>query len=149
MEADGDGDAAPPLLRLPASACAKLLKRRADLERMHGCTRLELDQLASAVGSTIGARVELCGLKNRPQLNGTLGRVVGAVDESTGRCAVQVDGSREPLALKPQNLSVAAADGEVAVGRPPAASPSAGQDSGVSSEEVVVTIGTSEMARRA
>ena len=54
----------------------------------------------------IGARVELVGLKGRPELNGSRG-VCEAFVKAKMRCAIRVDGAAEadaPLALKPCNV---------------------------------------------
>ena len=52
----------------------------------------------------IGTRVELRGLKAKPELNGRRGVVTAHVAES-GRCRVQVDDGRGVFSLKPANLA--------------------------------------------
>ena len=56
----------------------------------------------------IGARVELHGLKAKPQLNGQYGIVVGYV-ASSGRCTVALEGARgttkTKTSIKPENLT--------------------------------------------
>ena len=56
----------------------------------------------------IGARVELHGLKAKPELNGQRGVVVNDFSADSGRCQVKLEGSidgRRSLMLKPGNLS--------------------------------------------
>ena len=61
----------------------------------------------SASPVPIGTRVELHGLKAKPQLNGQYGIVVGYV-ASSGRCTVALEdarGERETkMSIKPENL---------------------------------------------
>ena len=56
----------------------------------------------------IGTRVELHGLKAKPQLNGQYGIVVGYV-ASSGRCTVVLEGARgeteTKMSIKPENLT--------------------------------------------
>ena len=62
--------------------------------------------LASPI--SIGTRVELHGLKAKPQLNGQYGIVVGYV-ASSGRCTVALEGARgkteTKMSIKPENLT--------------------------------------------
>ena len=51
----------------------------------------------------VGARVELHGLRAKPELNGQRG-VVTDFDASTGRCSVQLEDGRGPYNIKPGNL---------------------------------------------
>ena len=61
----------------------------------------------SASPVPIGTRVELHGLKAKPQLNGQCGIVVGYL-ESSGRCIVSLEDSgsetKTEKNLKPENL---------------------------------------------
>ena len=61
----------------------------------------------SASPIPIGTRVELHGLKAKPQLNGQYGIVVGYV-ASSGRCTVVLEGARgeteTKMSIKPENL---------------------------------------------
>ena len=61
----------------------------------------------SASPVPIGTRVELRGLKAKPQLNGQCGIVVGYL-ESSGRCTVSLENSggetKTKKNLKPENL---------------------------------------------
>ena len=60
----------------------------------------------SASPIPIGTRVELHGLKAKPQLNGQYGIVVGYV-ASSGRCTVALEGARgeteTKMSIKPEN----------------------------------------------
>ena len=62
----------------------------------------------SASPVPIGTRVELHGLKAKPQLNGQYGIVVGYV-ASSGRCTVVLEGARgeteTKMSIKPENLT--------------------------------------------
>ena len=62
----------------------------------------------SASPVPIGTRVELHGLKAKPQLNGQYGIVVGYV-ASSGRCTVALEGARgeteTKMSIKPENLT--------------------------------------------
>ena len=62
----------------------------------------------SASPVLIGTRVELHGLKAKPQLNGQYGIVVGYV-ASSGRCTVALEGARgkteTKTSIKPENLT--------------------------------------------
>ena len=62
----------------------------------------------SASPVPIGTRVELHGLKAKPQLNGQYGIVVGYV-ASSGRCTVALGGARgkteTKMSIKPENLT--------------------------------------------
>ena len=62
----------------------------------------------SAPPVPIGTRVELHGLKAKPQLNGQYGIVVGYV-ASSGRCTVALEGARgkteTKMSIKPENLT--------------------------------------------
>ena len=62
----------------------------------------------SASPVPIGTRVELHGLKAKPQLNGQYGIVVGYV-ASSGRFTVVVEGARgeteTKMSIKPENLT--------------------------------------------
>ena len=62
----------------------------------------------SASPVPIGTRVELHGLKAKPQLNGQYGIVVGYV-ASSGRCTVALEGARgeteTKMNIKPENLT--------------------------------------------
>ena len=62
----------------------------------------------SASPVLIGTRVELHGLKAKPQLNGQYGIVVGYV-ASSGRCTVALEGARgeteTKMSIKPENLT--------------------------------------------
>ena len=62
----------------------------------------------SASPIPIGTRVELHGLKAKPQLNGQYGIVVGYV-ASSGRCTVVLEGARgkteTKMSIKPENLT--------------------------------------------
>ena len=62
----------------------------------------------SASPVPIGTRVELHGLKAKPQLNGQYGIVVGYV-ASSGRCTVALEDSRgkteTKMSIKPENLT--------------------------------------------
>ena len=51
----------------------------------------------------IGTRVELHGLKAKPELNGQRGVVVG-FDAASGRCKVELEDGRGPFKLKVGNL---------------------------------------------
>ena len=51
----------------------------------------------------IGTRVELHGLKAKPELNGQRGVVVG-FDAASGRCKVKLEDGRGPFKLKVGNL---------------------------------------------
>ena len=71
-----------------------------------------------------GDRIEVSGLTGKPELNGRVGKVVGVLDRSNGRVAVELDvekGGEESaeatkssrrLAIKPANLLVATAETE-------------------------------------
>ena len=63
----------------------------------------------SASPVPIGTRVELHGLKAKPQLNGQYGIVVGYV-ASSGRCTVVLEGARgeteTKMSIKPENLGI-------------------------------------------
>ena len=54
---------------------------------------------------SIGTRVQLRGLKAKPELNGQRGVVTG-FDASNGRCSVQLEDGRGPYNIKPENLGV-------------------------------------------
>ncbi len=62
----------------------------------------------SASPVPIGTRVELHGLKAKPQWNGQYGIVVGYV-ASSGRCTVALEGARgeteTKMSIKPENLT--------------------------------------------
>ena len=62
----------------------------------------------SASPVPIGTRVELHGIKAKPQLNGQYGIVVGYV-ASSGRCTVVLEGARgeteTKMSIKPENLT--------------------------------------------
>ena len=62
----------------------------------------------SASPVPVGTRVELHGLKAKPQLNGQYGIVVGYV-ASSGRCTVALEGARgkteTKMNIKPENLT--------------------------------------------
>ena len=62
----------------------------------------------SASPVPIGTRVELHGLKAKPQWNGQYGIVVGYV-ASSGRCTVALEGARgkteTTMSIKPENLT--------------------------------------------
>ena len=62
----------------------------------------------SASPVPIGTRVELYGLKAKPQWNGQHGIVVGYV-ASSGRCTVVLEGARgkteTKMSIKPENLT--------------------------------------------
>ena len=64
--------------------------------------------LPSASPVSIGTRVELHGLKAKPQLNGQYGIVVGYVAPS-GRCTVALEDARgeteAKMSIKPENLT--------------------------------------------
>ena len=51
----------------------------------------------------IGTRVELHGLKAKPELNGQRG-VVAGFDAASGRCKVELEDGRGPFKLKVENL---------------------------------------------
>ena len=51
----------------------------------------------------IGTRVELHGLKAKPELNGQRG-VVAGFDAASGRCKVKLEDGRGPFKLKVGNL---------------------------------------------
>ena len=51
----------------------------------------------------IGTRVELHGLKAKPELNGQRG-VVEGFDAASGRCKVKLEDGRGPFKLKVENL---------------------------------------------
>lgn len=53
----------------------------------------------------VGDRVTLFGLQGRADLNGRDGKVVSALDASTGRVGVKVDGEAKVKALKAANLA--------------------------------------------
>merc|ERR1712139_115880 len=63
----------------------------------------------SASPIPIGTRVELHGIKAKPQLNGQYGIVVGYV-ASSGRCTVVLEGARGEtetnMSIKPENLGI-------------------------------------------
>jgi TPR repeat protein len=52
----------------------------------------------------IGTRVELRGLKGKPELNGQRGVVVG-FSAASGRCKVELEGGRGQFSLKPENIA--------------------------------------------
>ena len=51
----------------------------------------------------IGARVELCGLGAKPEMNGKCG-VVASFRAAPGRCEVKLDGGLGSFKLRPKNL---------------------------------------------
>ncbi|KAF4673516.1 hypothetical protein FOL46_007006 [Perkinsus olseni] len=55
---------------------------------------------------SIGTRVEVLGLKSKPELNGTCGTVVGK-NKSSGRFEVKLDKTGSIMAIKPDNLMYA------------------------------------------
>ena len=64
-----------------------------------------IDALDSKPKFTPGDTVEISGLQGAKQWNGKAGMVV-SYDEERGRYAVQMPGQRQPLAVKPGNLSM-------------------------------------------
>ena len=54
----------------------------------------------------VGMRVELCGLKNAPEMNGKQGALVG-FKQAEGRWMVRLDGQteKEQMTVKPENLA--------------------------------------------
>ena len=60
--------------------------------------------MRSAAFPSLGARIEIQGLKARTDLNGSKGVVIQPFDASTGRCGVQIDNSGEGVNVKPTNL---------------------------------------------
>lgn len=70
--------------------------------KMPSCNRRD-------VAPMLYQRVKISGLKAKPELNGAFGKCVTWSDER-GRYAVQLEGVKEAIALKPENLAAAAAD---------------------------------------
>lgn len=66
---------------------------------------------------TYGSRVEVFGLSAKPELNGRVGKVIGVLDRTNGRVAVELDAQGDgddavpsrQLAIKPANLLVTTA----------------------------------------
>ena len=54
----------------------------------------------------IGTTVELCGLKAKPELNGTLATILG-FDTSSGRYMVSLWSEGTSIKLKPENVTAA------------------------------------------
>ena len=53
---------------------------------------------------SVGARVKLHSLQQKPELNGVRGKVVEPQDPGSGRWGVKIDSDGRVLALKPANL---------------------------------------------
>lgn len=60
----------------------------------------------TAAAPSVGARVTICGLKAKPELNGKRGLVVTPLDDATGRAGIKVAGSGAVLSLKVANLEL-------------------------------------------
>ena len=86
-----------------AKAAAREVDASADADVAGGGGGVE--QRAAAVPAfATGTRVELGGLRAKPELNGSLGSVVGGAGED-GRFPVRCDGAGgEVFALKPENI---------------------------------------------
>ena len=95
------------MMNLPADAKHKFMEQISSPGVLEQLTQ-KVDALRQgdpvAAGKLlVGMRVTLTGLSAKPELNGRSGRVVEFV-EAKGRCAVQLDGMKDKLLLKPQNL---------------------------------------------
>ena len=62
---------------------------------------------AAGLRSLIGQEVRLIGLQAKPELNGAIG-VCERFDTKHGRYAVRLPGHEKPLAVKADNLELAA-----------------------------------------
>ena len=110
----------PPTAPLPAELAARGLEQAAEM--IENVLRAQRQQQAAAAAASpppaspassssssssspipIGTRVELHGLKAKPELNGQRG-VVEGFDAASGRCKVKLEDGRGPFKLKVENL---------------------------------------------
>ena len=80
--------------------------RRVQQELRHEATAATASASTTTSASMpIGTRVELRGLKAKPELNGQRGVVVG-LKAASGRCKVKLEDGRGPFSLKVENIFV-------------------------------------------